>query len=84
MHCIEWTRTTAKQLRKLDPPRQVQVRDAVSSLAAFPDCKNVKQLTNHQCHYRLRTGCYRVFFDHESSIRIIRIEEVKKRDERTY
>lgn len=84
MNRIEWTRKAAKQLRKLDQPRQVQIRDAVSDLEAFPDCNNVKRLTNHAYHYRLRVGRYRVFFEHEKSIRVIRIEEVKKRDERTY
>jgi mRNA-degrading endonuclease RelE of RelBE toxin-antitoxin system len=44
----------------------------------------VKRLSNHPYEYRLRVGRYRVFFDFHSTVRIIRIEEVKKRDERTY
>ena len=34
--------------------------------------------------YRLRVGNYRVFFDFDGAVRIVSIEEVKKRDERTY
>jgi len=34
--------------------------------------------------YRLRVGDYRVFFEFDGSVHVIDIEEVKKRDERTY
>jgi len=39
---------------------------------------------NHPCGYRLRVGNYRVLFDFAGSIKLVRIEEVGKRDERTY
>lgn len=84
MNEIEWTRQAAKQLRRLDRPMQVRIRDGVAALATFPDCRNVKALTNHRHDYRLRVGDYRVLFDFERSVRIVRIEEVKKRDDRTY
>lgn len=45
---------------------------------------NVKALTNHQYGYRLRVGDYRVFFNVAAGIQVVLIEEVKKRDERTY
>jgi mRNA-degrading endonuclease RelE of RelBE toxin-antitoxin system len=45
---------------------------------------NVKALVNHEHSYRLRVGYFRVFFDFDGSARIVLIEEVKKRDERTY
>lgn len=54
-------------------------------LKAFPNCANVKRLTNHLYAYRLRVGDYRVFFDFQGGeARIVSIEEVKKRDEHTY
>lgn len=46
--------------------------------------RNVKALTNHEYGYRLRVGNYRVFFDFDGAVRIVSIEEVRKRDERTY
>ncbi len=46
--------------------------------------RNVKSLTNHEYGYRLRVGSYRVFFEFEGAVRIVSIEEVRKRDERTY
>ena len=45
---------------------------------------DVKELRGHQYQYRLRVGRYRVLFDHDSGIKIVFIQEVKKRDERTY
>ncbi|PRP61532.1 cytotoxic translational repressor of toxin-antitoxin stability system, partial [Bacillus halotolerans] len=46
--------------------------------------KDVKKLQNRE-GYRLRVGQYRVFFDvNQGKINIITIEEVKKRDSKTY
>jgi mRNA interferase RelE/StbE len=50
----------------------------------MPDCQGVKALTNHRYGYRLRVGRYRVLFDYDGEVRIVEIQEVKKRDERTY
>ncbi len=57
------------------------IYDAVSLLQDFPDCSNIKKLKNRR-DYRLRVGKWRVFFT--DSLTILYIEEVKKRDERTY
>lgn len=85
MNAVQWTARAAKQLRKLDHGIQVRIRDAVSEkLPSFPDCSGVKALTGHACGYRLRVGNYRVLFNHDAFIEIISVEEVKKRDERTY
>ncbi|HET9679298.1 MAG TPA: type II toxin-antitoxin system RelE/ParE family toxin [Gammaproteobacteria bacterium] len=84
MNRIEWKPKAAKQLRKLDRQHQVIIRDAVTGLSAFPDCRNVKALQKHTHAYRLRVGQYRVFFEFAGEIKVITIEEVKKRDERTY
>lgn len=50
----------------------------------MPNCQNVKALTKHEYQYRLRVGNYRVFFNFDGVVHIVSIEEVKKRDERTY
>lgn len=50
----------------------------------MPDCQNIKALTNHQYGYRLRVGNYRVLFDWGVEVKIIEVQEVRKRDERTY
>lgn len=83
MYAIEWKRKALKQLKQIDRQQQQQIVVAVRDLKNWPDCKNVKSLTNRD-GYRLRVGRYRVLFDVETQLQIIAIEEVKKRDERTY
>ncbi|WP_175972127.1 type II toxin-antitoxin system RelE family toxin [Burkholderia sp. BCC0322] len=84
MNSIKWTPKAAKQLRKLDRQNQVMIRDSVITLETMPNCQNVKSLTNHQSGYRLRIGNYQVLFNWDGEIKVVEIEEVKKRDERTY
>lgn len=82
---IFWTGKASKQLLKLkNRQAQLTIRDAVTLLENFPNCPNVKTLTNHEYQYRLRVGNYRVFFNANTHVEVIAIEEVKKRDERTY
>lgn len=86
MYSIEWTKTAIKQLRKIQPEKQRKViLSAVGDLAECPtNAANVKALKGHEIGYRLRVGNYRVLFDLNDGVRIITVQEVKKRDERTY
>jgi mRNA-degrading endonuclease RelE of RelBE toxin-antitoxin system len=82
MNQIKWHKKAKKQLKRIgNPIIQNKIYDAVEELRFFPKCQNVKKLTNRN-DYRLRVGQYRVFFTVD--LKIISIEEVKKRDERTY
>jgi mRNA interferase RelE/StbE len=85
MYEVIWKPKARKQLNKIGTQ---QDRESVYFLAGelknWPQCSNVKPLTNHQYKYRLRIGRYRVFFDVHDVVRIIDIQEVKKRDNRTY
>lgn len=84
MNTIKWHTKALKQLRKIDRQDNAAIRFAVNSLAGMPDCQGVKALTDHRYGYRLRIGHYRVLFDYDGEVRIVEIQEVKKRDERTY
>ena len=86
MNEIRWKPKAAKQLRKIQQQDALTIIDAVELLQNFPEAENpnIKRLVNHDYGYRLHVGRYRVMFDHEGDIKIISIEEVKKRDERTY
>ncbi len=84
MYAVEWKRKAVKQLRKIDRAHQPKIIVDVGGLMNWPDCSNVKHLTNHTYDYRLRVGRYRVFFNVHDVVEVIHIEEVKKRDERTY
>lgn len=85
MNSIEWTPRAARQLRKFTPDVQRLVYDGVGTLVHWPQIQNVKKLKNRD-DYRLRIGDYRAIFTvhPDGSVTIIRIEEVKKRDEHTY
>lgn len=84
MNTIHWTSKAVKQLRKLDRPAQIPIVEAIDALRHMPDCGNVKALGGHACGYRLRIGNYRVLFDWDGGVRIVEVQEVRKRDERTY
>ena len=82
---VRWQPRAAKQLIKLKDKLVIKrVNNAVLNLVKFPDVNNIKALSNHSYQYRLIAGDYRVFFNVNEAIEIVVVEEVKKRDERTY
>ena len=83
MFTVEWTRKALKQLKRFERQHQKQIVVAVRDLKNWPDCKHIVALKG-RFGYRQRVGRYRVFFEVGREVRIITIEEVKKRDERTY
>ena len=85
MNSILWQAKALRQLRKLPVQANADIRAAVSAeLVDLGQARNVTALVKHEHGYRLRVGKYRVFFDFDGAVRIVSIEEVKKRDERTY
>lgn len=79
---IQWQKKAIKQLRRIKNSKtRVKIHTAVDTLKNFPNCQNVKKLVNID-NYRLRIGNWRVIFT--ADLKIIFIEEVKKRDEKTY
>ncbi len=85
MERIKWNRKALKQLMKLQTKTRKSIVNSVGELPTPNGWRNVKQLTDHKYKYRLRVGRYRVFFDLEmNEVKIYLIQEVKKRDDRTY
>ena len=85
MNVIAWQSKALRQLRKLPQQANTEIRAAVSTeLVDLTQARNVKALVNHEFSYRLRVGNYRVFFEFDGAVRIVTIEEVRKRNERTY
>jgi mRNA-degrading endonuclease RelE of RelBE toxin-antitoxin system len=86
MKTIQWHNRARKQMKKIPKQYQEAIFDSVDKLAHFPNCQNldIVALKNHGYGFRLRVGRYRVFFDNKEKINIIAIQEVKKRNERTY
>ncbi len=81
MRTVEITPKAFKQMRKLPLADRTAIIKAVKALKDWPDCRNVKSLTNRG-DYRLRVGDYRAIFTVEDDA--ITVTEVRKRDERTY
>ena len=76
---------TKSQLKKIKERKvKEDILDAVEMLVSFPNARNVKALGKHKCTHRLVIENYRVLFNAFDSINIVSIEEVKKRNERTY
>jgi len=84
MYEVLWEKKAFKQLLAIRHDQRTVITYAVAGLKNWPACNGVKRLVGHRYHYRLRVGRFRVLFDVESHVRIIRIEEVKTRDEHTY
>lgn len=85
MNIIDWTPKARRQAIKIkDQVTRRNIFSSVDALMDFPNCTGVKKLVNHTYSYRLRVGDYRVFFEFDGDVRIISIEEVKKRNESTY
>jgi mRNA interferase RelE/StbE len=81
---IEWRNKARKQLKKLRNPQAVgRILSAVEDFADGRPC-DVKALVNHAYSHRLRVGEFRVLMTVQSVVEICWVEEVKKRDERTY
>ncbi|MDL1979841.1 MAG: type II toxin-antitoxin system RelE/ParE family toxin [Deltaproteobacteria bacterium] len=85
MNKIEWTSRARKQLKRVPQMYQLLIVDAVDSLTQPAEhWNNVVSLKQHRYDYRMRVGRYRVLFDFDGEPKIVGIQEVKKRDERTY
>lgn len=85
MYDIDWRAKAYRQLHKIRSRQtREEIFDAAETLRHWPDCRNVKALINHEYGFRMRVGNWRILFDVEDQIRIVMIQEVKKRDERTY
>lgn len=82
---VEWKDKARKQLRKLKDPQVIsRVLRGIDALEVSFSNLDLIALTNHEYTHRLRIGDYRVFLNIDNVIEITFIEEVKKRDERTY
>ena len=81
---VQWSGKAVKQMQKIAESDRQTIYVKSKELRNFPNIGNIKHLKNHKYEYRLRIGNYRVLFNFDNGVKIISIEEVKKRDERTY
>jgi mRNA interferase RelE/StbE len=81
---ILWEKRAIRQMRKIPMKERSIILMEVGTLSGWPSTRNVRALKDQPYPYRLRVGRYRVFFSVESDLRVLKIEEVKRRNERTY
>ena len=81
---VQWSRKAVKQMQKIAESDRQTLYVKAKEYRNFPNIRNIKHLKNHKYEYRLRIGNYRILFNFDDVVKIISIEEVKKRDERTY
>jgi len=84
MNEVQWSTRALRQVRKLPDSVRQKIADSAADLENMPNCQQVKALQDHRCGYRRRVGQYRILFDWDSIVRIVSIEEVRKRNEHTY
>ncbi|MDY0137032.1 MAG: type II toxin-antitoxin system RelE/ParE family toxin [Thiomicrospira sp.] len=81
---VEWTKKARKQLAKLGNPAVAQKIYAAVTAFSNGEPVDIKPLTAHEYTHRIRVGNHRILMTIADEIQISWIEEVKKRDERTY
>lgn len=86
---INYSSKAVRQLKKFNKDEQVLVKNKIKELENPSNSwSKVKSLVNHDCQYRLKIKVgskqFRVLFDFDSSVRIVEIQEIKKRDDNTY
>jgi mRNA interferase RelE/StbE len=80
---IVFEKKAEKQLRSLPAKQAELVFGKIMELETMPNCTNIKALQGKP-GYRRRAGNYRIIFQWEQTVKIVRIEQVRKRNERTY
>lgn len=86
MNIVKWEKQALKQLAKIDARYKQAIKTKVDELEKYPDVMlDLKKLKGHESKYRLRVGNYRVIFEIINEVpRIIAIQAVVRRSERTY
>jgi mRNA interferase RelE/StbE len=86
MKNILWKPKSLRQIEKITQQKIcVGIVEAVKQLESFPYVRlNIKAMKNHKHNYRLRVGRYRILFNVDTENDAVIIEEVVKRDERSY
>lgn len=88
---IKWKKKATKALEKIQEEQRPKIIEAVRTLEDSDNWHNVRKLVNHKSTHRLRVGQYRVLFTADDTpgnnvieIRDLEIDDIKKRDDRTY
>lgn len=76
---LEWSRSAAREVRRLPVPTALRVASAVGKLAQDPHPTGSKKLVGHSGLWRIRIGAYRVIYFIDDGVRVFRVERVTDR-----
>jgi mRNA interferase RelE/StbE len=77
------SRSVRKELDALDDDTYLRIVAVIYYLRENPRPAGVKKLIGQEA-YRIRIGDYRVLYTVDDKLKEVRVEAVRKRDERTY
>ena len=77
------SRSVRKELDALNDDTYLRIVAAIHRLRGNPRPPSMKKLTGQEA-YRIRIDDYRVLYTVDDEGKVVRIEAVRKRDERTY
>jgi len=79
-YTITIKRQARHKLKSLGKPDRLRITDAIVFLGANPDdpALDIKQLKGSRL-WRLRVGGWRIIYDRQDTVKIIKIEKIKPR-----
>lgn len=81
---LDFSKKFLKQLKNLPPKEQDKILSKLPNLTSDPRAISLKLLTTKPPIYRFRIGEYRIFFEIDEPIKIIRITHTLRRTSQTY
>lgn len=79
-----FTKRFEKQIKKFPKKEQLKILEKVSNITPDPRLTSIKLESTKPPIYRLRVGEYRVFFEINDTLKIMKITDVKRRTTQTY
>lgn len=80
MYKIQIHKQAAKKLKSLSAKERLRITDKIMELSCDPESKilDVKKLIGEE-GWRLRVGNWRIIYDKDDMVKIIKIERIKSR-----
>lgn len=78
---IEFTSSASKQLKKLPDDIQQKIKIQVEELAKEPRPDEVVKLKNYEYTYRVRVGNYRVLYEIQDELLIVKVIRIGHRQD---
>lgn len=78
---IEFTKSASKQLKKLPDDIQQKIKVQIEELATEPRPDGVVKLKNYEDTYRVRVGNYRVLYEIQDELLIVKVIRIGHRQD---